>query len=130
MIIKLIFAEGRNKEHTERRLKQGMYDREIKFEKEQYNGESLATKVNPTSYKYTNDGSQWYIGRGCEQYVGVVIQIDDQEPSEPIMSDIQYNNVNRCTDPNVIENFDNKISEYISEKIGTIDYIELDDIVL
>ena len=130
MIITLAFAEGRNKENVETKLRQGRHDRKITFAKEQYNGESFASKESPELYKYVSHGNVWYVGKGCDKYVGVIVQIDDDEPSKPILSDMVYNRDLRSGIPEAIEDFDDKIIKYLTGQLDANNYIDLDDIIM
>ena len=130
MLITLIFAEGRRKENVETKLRQDRSDRKITFAKEQYNGESFASKETPEFYKYASHGNEWYVGKGCDKYVGVIVQIDNDEPSKPILSDMVYDIDLRRGIPEAIEDFDNKIIKYLTEQLDSNNYIDLDDIII
>ena len=75
----------------------------------------------------TNEIGQWYVGKDYCKYCGVRVIVDDQEPSEPIISKEMRNTNDRRQHLN---EFMSEIKNTIDDLSGAGDYIELDDIVL
>lgn len=133
MRIVLNFTEADEIDEIKNNLDENWYDISIRYDIDTYTGDSLATKTTPSSYVYVDtidETLRWYIGNHCRQYTAVVIQIDDREPSKPIISDKLSHFHSYEGIPEAIEAFDNKIIQYLTESLGTDYYIDLDDIIM
>lgn len=98
-----------------------------------YSHDKLYTVIQETLYMFSPDDSfgenqvdRWYVGQHYEKYCGVRIIINDQEPSDPIISEsmkeIPYI-------PQRINDFMQQIKDYIDAN-SVDNYIDLDDIIM
>lgn len=81
----------------------------------------------PDERSFSNEISQWYVGKGYCKYCGVRVIVDGQEAPEPIISKEMRDTNDRLQHLN---EFMEEIKNTIDDLSGAGDYIELDDIVL
>lgn len=136
MDVKLIITEtSSTQEHIKDILmdKQNMGNSAFILYYKDYSHDRLYDIMHEDLYRFSpNDSSgenhinQWYVGRNYGKYCGVRVIVDDQDPSDPIVSEsmkeIPYI-------PQRIKDFMQRIKDYIDTH-SVDNYIDLDDIIL
>lgn len=137
MDVKLIVTEtNANKDYAKNLLmnERNIGDCTFILHYSDYSHDKLYIVIQDETWKFTPDArttskeiGQWYVGKGYCKYCGVRVIVDDQEASEPIISDEMKDTYYRQQH---LEEFMANIKNTIDTLAGSADYIELDDIVL